>query len=105
MKLHLTNAEVGMWNAEGWSRFAKSFRNRQNTLIRRSMLDVRCSTFISFFSDQTGRLRPGGAEPGAAQVVAKVGRSRRVRHSADFPEVHEQRNLRREGNTCHLNVF
>jgi hypothetical protein len=25
MKLHLTNAEVGMWNAEGWSRFAQSF--------------------------------------------------------------------------------
>ena len=57
MKLHLTNAEVGlrpvgaigtyapegMWNAEGWSRFAKSFRNRQNTFIRHSMLDVRVS--------------------------------------------------------------
>jgi hypothetical protein len=25
------------------------------------MLDVRCSTFISFFSDQTGRLRPEAA--------------------------------------------
>jgi hypothetical protein len=25
MKLHLTNAEVGMWNAEGWSRCALSF--------------------------------------------------------------------------------
>ena len=25
MKLHLTNAEVGMWNAEGWSRCAQSF--------------------------------------------------------------------------------
>jgi hypothetical protein len=22
---HLTNAEVGMWNAEGWFRFAQSF--------------------------------------------------------------------------------
>ena len=44
VKLHLTNAEVGMWNAEGWSRFAKSFGNRQNTFIRRSM-------FISFFLD------------------------------------------------------
>jgi len=43
VKLHLTNAEVGMWNAEGWSRFAKSFGNRQNTFIRRSMLEVRCS--------------------------------------------------------------
>ena len=26
MKLHLANAEVGMWNAEGWSRFALSFK-------------------------------------------------------------------------------
>ena len=42
VKLHLTNAE-------GWSRFAKSFRNRQNTFIRRSMLEVRCSMLISFF--------------------------------------------------------
>ncbi|MGB9440251.1 MAG: hypothetical protein WCB15_20065, partial [Desulfobacterales bacterium] len=25
MKLHLTNAEVGMWNAKGWSRCALSF--------------------------------------------------------------------------------
>jgi hypothetical protein len=25
MKLHLTNAEVGMRNAEGWSRCAQSF--------------------------------------------------------------------------------
>jgi hypothetical protein len=25
VKLHLTNAEVGMWNAEGWSRCALSF--------------------------------------------------------------------------------
>jgi hypothetical protein len=25
MKLHFTNAEVGMWNAEGWSRCALSF--------------------------------------------------------------------------------
>ena len=24
MKLHLTNADVGMWNAEGWSRCALS---------------------------------------------------------------------------------
>ena len=24
VKLHLTNAEVGMWNAEGWSRCALS---------------------------------------------------------------------------------
>jgi hypothetical protein len=31
------------------------FLNRQNTFIRRSMLDVRCSTFISFFFDLTGR--------------------------------------------------
>ena len=38
--------------------FAHSFLNRQNTFIRRSMLDVRCSTFTSFFSDQTGRSRP-----------------------------------------------
>ena len=29
--------------------FAKSFLNRQNTFIRRSMLEVRCSMFISFF--------------------------------------------------------
>ena len=40
VKLHLTNAEVGMWNAERWSRFAKSFRNKQNTFIRRSMFNV-----------------------------------------------------------------
>ena len=45
-----------MSNVEEWNRFAHSFfLNRQNTLIRCSMLDVRCSTFISFFFDQTGR--------------------------------------------------
>ena len=48
VKLHLTNAEVGMrpparrghkgvspgGNAEGWSRYAQSFLNRQNTFLR-----------------------------------------------------------------------
>jgi len=34
-------------NVEGWKRCALSFYNRQNAFIRRSMLDVRCSTFIS----------------------------------------------------------
>ncbi|CAB1078768.1 hypothetical protein D1AOALGA4SA_6499 [Olavius algarvensis Delta 1 endosymbiont] len=29
-------------------------------IIRRSMLDVRCSTFISFISDQTGCPLAGG---------------------------------------------
>jgi len=28
--------------------------------VGRSMLSVRCSTFISFFSDQTGRFLAGG---------------------------------------------
>jgi hypothetical protein len=36
------------------------FKNSQNTFIRRSMLDVRCSTFISFFFDLTGRFFAGG---------------------------------------------
>jgi len=49
MKLHLTNPEVGMWNAEGWSRFAKSFL-KQTEYIH-SMFDVGRSMFISFFLD------------------------------------------------------
>ena len=36
---------------------AKSFLNRQNTFIRRSMLDVRCSMFISFFSIKLAALQ------------------------------------------------
>jgi hypothetical protein len=47
--------ECRITNYEGWNRFAKSILNRQNTFIRRSMLNVRCSTFISFVYDQTGR--------------------------------------------------
>jgi hypothetical protein len=31
------------------------FLNRQDKFIRRSMLSVRCSVFISFFYDRTGR--------------------------------------------------
>ena len=54
MKLHQVKAnrrtaEYRISNFEGWKRCALSFYNRQNTFIRRSMLDVRCSTFISFF--------------------------------------------------------
>jgi hypothetical protein len=34
MKLHLTNAEVGMWNAEGWSRCALSlYLNKDGILF------------------------------------------------------------------------
>jgi hypothetical protein len=36
------------------------FKNGQNSFIRRSMLDVRCSMFISFFFDLTGRFLAGG---------------------------------------------
>jgi len=62
MKLHLTNAEVGMWNAEGWSRcalsffkidrihhFAKSFLKQTEYIY--STFDVGRSMFISFFLD------------------------------------------------------
>ena len=65
MKLNLTNAEVGMWNAEGWSRCALSFfkidrihhfdtcpPEEDSTFI------IRYSLFQSFFSDQTGCSRP-----------------------------------------------
>ncbi len=53
MKLHLTNAEVGMWNAEGWKRFAKSFLIQTEYI--HSTFDVGRSMFISFFLDFTGR--------------------------------------------------
>jgi hypothetical protein len=75
VKLHLTNAEVGMWppaspscrlselqalragsrrghkglrpggSAEGWSRCAQSFLNRQNTFLRHSTFMIRYSIF------------------------------------------------------------
>ena len=58
-------AAAFVWNYKKWRmkidewRMMESLReiflNRQNTFIRRSMLDVRCSMFISFYSDQTGR--------------------------------------------------
>jgi hypothetical protein len=38
-----------------WNRFAQSFKIVR---IHYSMLDVRCSTFISFSFDMTGRSRP-----------------------------------------------
>ena len=44
MKLHLTNAEVGMWNAEGWSRCALSFFKIDRIHhfdIRHSLFDIR----------------------------------------------------------------
>ncbi len=46
VKLHLTNAEVGMWNAEGWSRCALSFQlikiDRMPSFdIRYSLFDIR----------------------------------------------------------------
>jgi hypothetical protein len=41
-------AEYRITNYEGLNRFAKSFFNSQDTIIRRSML-------ISFFFDQAGR--------------------------------------------------
>ena len=47
---------------EWWNRFAKSFLKLTEYIIRCSMLDVRCWTFISFSFDQTGRfLARGGA--------------------------------------------
>ena len=49
VKLHLTNAEVGMWNAEGWKRFAKSFLIQTEYI--HSTFDVGRSKFISFFLD------------------------------------------------------
>jgi len=57
MKLHLKNAEVGMWNAEGWVAalclFLKIDRIHHFD-IRHSLFDIRYSLFQSFFSDQTG---------------------------------------------------
>ncbi|CAB1080466.1 hypothetical protein D1AOALGA4SA_8147 [Olavius algarvensis Delta 1 endosymbiont] len=48
VKLHW-NDECRMSNVEWWNRFAQSFKLTEY-IIRCSMLDFRCSTFISFFS-------------------------------------------------------
>ena len=58
MKLHLTNAEVGMWNAEGWGCCALSFFKIDRIHhfdIRHSLFDIRYSLFQSFLFDLTGR--------------------------------------------------
>ena len=55
VKLHLTNAEVGMWNAEGWSRCALSFFKIDRIHhfdIRHSLFDIRF--FRVFFPIRLG---------------------------------------------------
>ena len=82
IKLHLTNAEVGlrpvgaigayapegMWNAEGWSRFAQSFFK----IIRIQFFDINSSIFdIRFFkvsfSIRLDAFQAVGAEPRTAE--------------------------------------
>ena len=41
MKLHLTNAEVGMWNAEGWSRYALSLLLNKEAVIFEDLAALR----------------------------------------------------------------
>ena len=65
MKLHLTNAEVGMWNAEGWCRFAQSFFKIDRIHhfdIHDSIFDIRF--FRVSFSNKLVALAAGSrAEP------------------------------------------
>jgi hypothetical protein len=58
LKANRRTAEYRISNVEGWVRFAQSFIKQAEYIIRRSMLNVRCSMFISFFFDLTGRPRP-----------------------------------------------
>ena len=72
MKLHLTNAEVGlrpvgaigacapegMWNAEGWSRCAPSLLLNKDAVLFEDLAPLRSHMklhYKSFFFDQTGR--------------------------------------------------
>ena len=41
MKLHLTNAEVGMWNAEGWNRCALSLLLNKEAVIFEDLAALR----------------------------------------------------------------
>ena len=53
------NIEQEISNDEGWNRCVRSFFKIDR--IHYSMLDVRCSMFISFLFDLTGRSRPAAA--------------------------------------------
>ena len=62
---HLTNAEVGMWNAEGWSRCALSFFKIDRIHhfdIRHSLFDIRFFK-VSFLIKLTAYSAGGLAEP------------------------------------------
>jgi hypothetical protein len=58
MKHEMTNDGIARAAQALAPRAAKSLLKPIEHIIRCSMLDVRCSTFISFFLDLTGGSRP-----------------------------------------------
>ena len=66
MKLNLTNAEVGMWNAEGWSRCALSFFK----IDRIHHFDIHYSIFVIRFFKVSFPIRLADfLARGAARVI------------------------------------